>query len=283
MKLAYVITAHRSPKQLLRLLRAIESPGNTVVLHVDAKADAAVHSAAREYAATHSSARVIPSESIIWGSWRLAHAQIRATGEALRASNDWDYCLNLTAQDYPLKTQAEIARQLAGGPPGANYLEVLEFDKAGPNPRKRLESYWVPWRGQMRKLFRRRPVGFKVYWGSNYFALTRAACEHLVRSDVSRRMQKTFRFTRCADEMVFQNALMHGPAELRDSVVNKTFRKLTWDGGWHPKTYTIADKDELLASDAWVARKFDEATDAKILDVLDEHLRAQVPASPALS
>ena len=280
MNFAYVITAHKAPEQLLRLLRAIESPGNTVVLHVDAKADAAVHAAAREYAATHSHARVIPSESIIWGSWRLAHAQIRAVEEALRASSKWDYCLNLTAQDYPLKTQAQIAQQLAAGPRGANYLEVLEFDKAGPNPRKRLESYWVPWRGQMRKLLRRRRLGFKVYWGSNYFALTRSACEHLVKSDVSRRMQRTFRFTRCADEMIFQNVLMHGPAELRDSIVNKTFRKLTWDGGWHPKTYTIADKDELLASGAWFARKFDEAVDAKILDALDEHLRSQ-SATPA--
>jgi hypothetical protein len=174
---------------------------------------------------------------------------------------------------------AEIARQLAAGPRGANYLEVLEFDKAGPNPRKRLESYWIPWRGRMVKLFRRRPPKFKVYWGSNYFALTRGACEHLVNSDVSRRMQKTFRFTRCADEMIFQNALMHGPAELRDSIDNKPFRKLTWDGGWHPRTYTIAAQEELLASSAWFARKFDEATDARILDALDDHLASQAAAA----
>ena len=59
------------------------------------------------------------------------------------------------------------------------------------------------------------------------------------------------RFALCADEMIFQNALMHGPAALRDSVVNKTFRKLTWNGGSHPKVYTSADLDMLLASDAW--------------------------------
>ena len=125
----------------------------------------------------------------------------------------------------------------------------------------------------MTKLWRRRrQPDFKVYWGSNYFALTRAACEHLATSDVSRRMQRTFRFTLCADELIFQNTLMHGPAALRDSIVNKTFRKLTWAGGSHPKTYTIADKDELLASDAWFARKFDDAVDAAILDALDQRL-----------
>jgi hypothetical protein len=200
--------------------------------------------------------------------------------EALRAAADWDYCLNLSGQDYPLKTQEQIAAALAAGPAGANYLEVLEFDRAGANPRKRLEFYWVPWRGQMRKLLRRRrQPPFKVYWGSNHFVLTRAACEHLVSSDVSRRMQRVFRFTRCADEMIFQNALMHGPAALRDAIVNRTYRKLTWEGGWHPKTYTIADKEELLASDDWFARKFDETVDATILDALDAALQNRGPTA----
>jgi hypothetical protein len=276
-KLAYVITAHKSPGQLLRLLDRIQHAGNTYVLHVDAKAEAGLHAAARDYAAKHANVRVIPGERIIWGSWRLAHAQIRAVAEALRASADWDYCINLTAQDYPLKTQAQIAAALDAGPRGANYLEVLEFDKAGAGPRKRLEYYWFPWRGKMTKftLFGRPAPKFKVYWGSNYFALTRDACEHLAQSDVSLQMQRAFRFSLCADELIFQNALMHGPPALRDSVVNKTFRKLTWAGGSHPKTYTLTDHDELLASDAWFARKFDESVDSKILDALDGHLRRQ--------
>jgi hypothetical protein len=268
--LAYVITAHKSPGQMLRLLRAIHTPANAYVLHVDSKADDSMHAAAKEFADAHPNASLIRGESIIWGSWRLARAQIRAMKEALRLSPNWDYCLNLTAQDYPLKTQSEIAAALVSGPPGANYLEVLDFATAGENPRKRLEFYWVPWRGRMKKTLRRRAPKFKVYWGSNYFALTRAACEHLISSDISRWMQRYFRFALCADELIFQNALMHGPVALRDSIISETFRKMSWDGGWHPKTYTIADLDALRTSDAWFARKFDESVDAKVLDALDE-------------
>lgn len=279
MNLAYVITAHKNPRQLLRLLNAIQRPGNTYVLHIDAAAPAAMHAAAREFAATHAKCFVIPSERIIWGSWRLAHAQIRGVAEALRRSPDWTYCINLTAQDYPLKTHGEIVQALAAGPAGANYLEVLDFASAGAKPRKRLEFYWMPWRGKMTKVFRRRPPKFDVYWGSNYFALTRAACEHLAASDVARIMQRTFRFALCADELIFQNAIMHGPVALRESVINKTYRKLTWAGGSHPKTYTSADLDDLLVSDAWFARKFDESVDATVLDVLDEHLRQRARAS----
>jgi hypothetical protein len=279
-KLAYVITAHKNARQLLRLLHRIRHPGNTYVLHVDKDAPQDVHAAAREFAANNPNAAVIPSERIIWGSWRLARAQTRGVAEALRLSGDWQYCINLTGQDYPLKSQAEIVAALAAGPVHANYLEVLDFDKAGVNPRKRLEFFWVPWRGKMTKVFRRRrPPNFEVYWGSNYFCLTRAACEHLATSPIARDMQRFFRFALCADELIFQNAIMHGPANLRNSLVNKTYRKLTWSGGSHPRTYTTADLDELLASDAWFARKFDETIDPVVLDALDRHLDSRAPAA----
>jgi hypothetical protein len=279
--LAYVITAHKNPQQMLRLLGAIYRPGNTHVLHVDSRAPHEMHAAARQFAQTHPNCSVIRSESVIWGSWRLAHAQMRGMTEALRVAGDWSYCINLTAADYPLKTHEQIVAAIGAGPRDANYLEVLEFNRASDPARKRLEYYWIPWKGRMQKLFRRRPPKFSVYWGSNYFALTRAACEHLATSDLSRQMQRYFRFALCADEMIFQNALMHGPAPLRESIVSKTFRTLPWNGGSHPKIYTLADLDTLLASDAWYARKFDPAVDARVLDALDEHLARHARAAVA--
>jgi len=277
MNLAYVITAHKNPRQLKRLLAAIYHSSNVYVIHIDSKSPREMHNAGRELCQKFTNVRTIGSESIIWGSWKLAKVQIRGMAEALRMSGDWTYCLNLTAQDYPLRTQAEISEALAAGPAGANYLEVLDFAAASPGPRKRMEFFYVPWRGEMRKTLRRRPrADMKLFWGSNYFAFTRPACEHLVSSDVSRKMQRYFRFTICADEMIFQNAIMHSP--LAETVVSKTFRKLVWSGGSHPKTFTTADREELLASDAWFARKFDDAVDANILDILDESLRSRAPA-----
>ena len=268
MKLAYVVAAHTNAHQLERMLGAIYREGNTYVLHVDRKAPADVHAAARQLTRTHPNSALIPPENIIWGSWKLAHAQIRAMAEALRISPDWSYCLNLTGQDYPLQSHEQISKTLEQGPKGANYLEVLPFAQASANPRKRLEYYWVPWRGKMRKLFRRRrQPKFEVYWGSNYFALTREACELLAGSELSRRMQKCFRFSLCADELIFQNVIMHSP--LAKSVVNRMFHQVEWIGGAHPKLFTIADRDDLLKSGAFFARKFDDTVDANILDVLD--------------
>jgi len=270
-KIAYVITAHKNAKQLRRLLKAIDYPGNTYVLHVDVKAPADVHQTAREFVSGHPSAATIPSDNIIWGSWRLARVQILAIAQALKLSKDWGYCLNISGQDYPLKTQAELGEIFDRGPTGANYLEVLKFADASSNTRKRLEYYWAPWRGKMHKLFRRRAPKFEVFWGSNQWAFTREACEFVADSPVSRKMQRAFRLSLCADELIFQNIIMHSP--VRENIINNTMRKVVWNGGSHPKIFTIADRDELLNSQEWFARKFDHAVDEGIMDALDAALQ----------
>ncbi len=277
MSIAYVITAHQNARQLLRMLHAISAPDNVYILHIDAKADRSVHDAARDFAADHPRASVIRSEPLMWGSWRIARAQIRGMKEALRIADDWNYCINLTGQDYPLHTQHEIARRLESGPMDANYVQVLDFATASTEPRKRLEFYWMPWRGKMTKVMRRRrPLPFRVYWGSNWITLTRPACEYLTCSDLANKMLRAFRFTLCADELIFQTTLMHSP--FHDTLISKNFRAIDWTGGWHPRTYTLADLSRLLNSDALFARKFDDTIDSNILDAIDDHLKRPVPA-----
>jgi hypothetical protein len=276
LKIAYVITAHKNPLQLRRMLDAIYWPGNTYVIHVDVKAPREVHDVARDFAASHTLSAVIPSDNIIWGSWRLALVQTQAIAKALELSKDWAYCFNLSGQDYPLKSQPELAQILAQGEIDKSYMEVLRFKEASENPKKRLEHWWAPWRGQMKKLWRRRWPSFEVFWGSNQWVLTREACEFIAHSKLSKQMHKTFRFSLCADELIFQNILMHGP--LREKVITQPMRKVVWTGGWHPKVFTIEDRDELLNAKEWFARKFDETVDLHIMDALDEALKQrQIP------
>jgi hypothetical protein len=214
---------------------------------------------------------VIPPRRIIWGSWRVAQVQILCMKRAMELSRGWRYCINLSGQDYPLRTQVELAEILENGPRDRSFLEVLKFAEASENPKKRLEYWWVPWRGRMRKLWRRKWPGFEVFWGSNQWVLTREACEFVAQSALSRRMQRCFRFTLCADELIFQNILMHSP--LREKIVPEPMRKVVWEGGSHPKIMSMADRDELLAGDAWFARKFDAEVDSAIMDALDEELQ----------
>lgn len=273
MKIAYVITAHKDARQLGRLLTAIYWPGNTYVIHVDSKAPAEVHAVAAEFAASHALSAVIPSDKIIWGSWRLARVQILGLEQALRLSRDWGYVLNVTGQDYPLKAQPELAAILEKGETDKSYMEVLAFKAAAADPKKRLEHWWMSWGGKMHRLWKRRWPSFEVYWGSNQWVFTRAAAEFVARSRLSRKMQRSFRFSLCADELIFQNIMMHGP--LREQIIVEPMRKIIWNGGSHPKVLTLADREELLGAKEWFARKFDEAVDSRIMDVIDEALRSR--------
>ncbi len=207
---------------------------------------------AAEFVASHVNAAVMPSRKILWGSCRIAEVQIQCMERALELSKGWGYCVNLSGQDYPLRGQAELAEILKNCPKGTSFIEVLRFAEASENPKKRLEYWWAPWRGKMRRLWRRRWPGFEVFWGSNQWVLTREACKFVVKSELSERMQRCFRFTLCADELIFQNILMHGP--LRDKIANKPMRKVVWEGGPHPKVFTLADKDELLSAPEWFAQ-----------------------------
>jgi hypothetical protein len=273
MKIAYVITAHKDASQLRRLLNSIYWPGNTYVIHIDSKAPPEVHEIAKEFASTHALSAVIPSDKIIWGSWRLARVQILGLERALTLSNDWGYVLNLTGQDYPLKAQPELAAILEQGDTTKSYMEVLPFKNASADPKKRLEHWWLPWRGKMHKFWRRTWPSFEVYWGSNQWAFTRQAAEFVARSEVSKHMQRTFRFSLCADELIFQNIMMHGP--MRDTIIAEPMRKIIWNGGWHPKVFTLADREELLGAKEWFGRKFDQAVDSQIMDLIDKELQSR--------
>jgi hypothetical protein len=280
LNLAYVVTAHKNARQLARLLAAIYDPSNTYVLHVDRKSPLDVHQAARTFATSAGRARVLRPRSIIWGSSALAKTQFEGIAAALELSQDWQYLLNLTGQDYPLRPQSFIRQWLSDQPPGRNYMEVLRFADASPPVQKRMQFYWINWRGQMKKLMQRTPrADPEIFWGSNYFILTREACEYLVRDPAPRKLARHFRWALCSDELFFQTALMH--SRFRDTIVRDHKRKIVWAGGWHPKTFTIADKDELLASDAFFARKFDEQLDATIFDAIDQSLLSHQSAHAA--
>ena len=55
---------------------------------------------------------------------------------------------------------------------------------------------------------------------------------------------------------------------------NNNLRLINWSEGLaSPKTFTIADADELLRSDKLFARKFNQNVDSKILDLLDNESR----------
>ena len=280
MRLAYFILAHRNPRQLGRLLSAIYDERDLFVVHADRRAPD-VRAAAEAFAADRPNVHLLPGRRVLWGGWSQTAVTLEAMRLALRVGGGWDYFLNVSGQDYPLRTPADVRGWLAERGPGLNYMEVLDFAQSSPGIRPRLAWYHFELAGRVRRLrLRRRPhPSLRVHWGSAYFIASRALCELATSGELADQCRRYLRFARSSDEIYFQTLLMNGP--LRDTLVPDHRRKIVWPAkSPHPHTFTLADRDELLSTDAFFARKFDEAVDPRILDEIDHHLLAR-PATTA--
>lgn len=61
-----------------------------------------------------------------------------------------------------------------------------------------------------------------------------------------------------------------------ENVVNDDLTYQDWSAGqFHPRTLGCADFAELIATDKLFARKFDAASDSKVLDLIDAHLQVE--------
>jgi hypothetical protein len=281
LSIAYLVVAHRNGPQLRRLLSAIDHPEHAYVLHVDRRADAPVHDAARAFAEAGRNVRVLPSRKIIWGGSSLLEVQLAGIEAALRTNLNWQYLINLSGQCYPLVSQDALSRALDAGGQGRNYMERLDYVNCSPPIRPRTRRWHVEVGDSVVRvplLRRGLPTAFRVFWGSNFMTLSRAFCEHLFSGDEAvARCRRYFQFVRMPEEFFFQTALMNSRFDATLVADNK--RKIIWTGGPHPRTLTMSDLPALLTSGAWFARKLDDAVDPDVLDALDRHrLAAQAAA-----
>lgn len=303
MPLAYLILAHRNPAQVARLFKALHHPEDTFVLHFDRRAPAELHTLGRELAAAHpANVFMLPSRSILWGGGVMSEVQIEAMGAALEASAAWRHFINLTGQDFPLRSRAAILARLEASP-DANYIGWHDPLASGlwKNARERIEHYHLEWPwlhrllavpGLGRRLravlgwtnripyvpgYRRRwPDFFRYYGGANHVVLTREACHHLLKSPHARRIRRWLLPAAHANEIVFPSVLLNSP--LAHTVINDHLRAVEFPNpaSPNPRTFTSADLPRLLASPALYARKFDDKVDAAVLDALQAHIQTSV-------
>jgi hypothetical protein len=281
---AFIIVAHRQPRQLLRLIaRLAPAP---IFLHIDTRAEAQVRHEVLRNADRYPSLTFVAPVRSSWASWGIAEATLRG----LRAAHAVDiaHAVVLSGQDYPLVGVEDIhafSRR--------HQKESFVASWALPSPlwgreggMERIRHWHRPVRGRRFRLpFPRRfPPRIKPFGGSANFMLTRAAIGELLdfvrrRSDV----QRFYRHAWMPCEMFVHTAVLNSPA--RESIVDENLWYVDWPSGGikHPRVLGYADAGALLeaagresSAGGWAraklfARKFDAEVDAAILDVLDQH------------
>ncbi|KAK2143779.1 hypothetical protein LSH36_814g03051 [Paralvinella palmiformis] len=110
--IAYSIVAHRKPAQLERLVRAIYWPQNVYCVHVDRKADSNLAQFVANLVTCLPNVIMAEREVVVYGGYTRLKADLNCMSALLRHSARWRYVINLTGEEYPLKTNRELVEIL---------------------------------------------------------------------------------------------------------------------------------------------------------------------------
>ena len=312
MNIAYLITAHKNPHQLVRLVERLNAEGTSFFVHVDKATD---EPTCRQMV---NGLRHLPNVRFLRKRFKCHYmtlfsavqAVIQGINELLSSGTEFDYVIYLTGQDYPIKTNRQIRTALKNAK-GRSFVSHLPLPFEGTHPAggriiqnaSRIECWHAHVFGRYVRLplrngsrlsrgvnllipkKRQFPEGFQPFGGWAYWCLARQHAlyiHHFVKSHPE--FVRFFRFVKSADEICFQTILLN--SLFKERIINDDMRYVDWStDDCHPKLLRRDDLDKLKESPKLFARKFDVSVDAGILDLIDERiLKTQlktVAASPA--
>lgn len=301
----YFIQSHRDPEQIYRLVRVLRrgSPrAKIAVRHDSGKCDLDWTPLA-----DLPDTWLLPSTGppqVRSDYFCQVQPYLDAVGWLESRGIEYDWLVNLTAQDYPVKPVAEIERFL-GEARCDGFLRYWDvFSPASPwSARKARARYWhhyrrlpawaEPWMRAARGLTRVLPIhfyldygplfgvralrtpfcdSFRCHGGWAFFTLRREAALYVreflaAHPEVERHYKKTV----AAEESLVPTVLANSG---RFELVNDDLRYIDYTRAQKgsPRTLTCADLPELASGRYHFARKFDLGVDREVLDRIDREL-----------
>ena len=264
-KLVYFIAAYKNAEQLINLVETIYRPNNLYYLNIDKKSPIVFY---KKIKATFKNyPNIFISRSFVtWGKWDQVGTALSAIQKALATDYGWTHFINLSGQDFPLKSQEEIQAELAKQPQ-ISFLEGEYFPKdhnyAGHLFISFLNNHFTKTLVRVDKVFHE----LKFYKGSQWMILSRDFCEHIINGELPNKLKPLFKKIYIPDESYFVTLAANFPK--KENIIWENKRFIRWTQGWaHPHILTKKDLPEILASQAYFARKFDEKKDKEVLDYL---------------
>lgn len=272
--IAYFILVHRFPEQFKRLFKAIYHPENYYLIHLDKKTDIDIYTDIEDFLADFPSTYILESENVVWGGYSMVQAELNGMKYLLNLNVEWDFFINLSGQDYPLKSQ-KIIRDYLTKNKGNNFIKIANQLTIRPETMNRIENFFVESENGFSGIPYKRAYLKDVipYIGGQWMILTRESCEFICNSGEAKKFEDYYLNTLIADESFFQTVLMN--TSFDGILINDDKRAIIWipDGDikLRPKTFTENDIKFLLEGDNLFARKFDDNIDGNIIDNMEKY------------
>lgn len=275
----FLIQAHKDLVQLNALVEQLRDDDFLVYVNLDRKSDidpGAIHPRARQ---------VRERIDVHWGGFSQVQAILNALRQIVDEVRTFDKVLLLSAQDFPLLSNADL-KAVLGRLRGHELLDAVAIGD-GPGQWAAAYRYQYFCRDyaaaparlacslmnralRAAGLTRHMPGAMRAYGGSSWWALSRACiCALLERVRSDRGLVRFFRSVTCPDEMFFQTLVMASPFGAR--VLGSNFRYVQWPDGnaRNPKILDEGDFDHIVAArwtgNAHFCRKLDSHASAGLL------------------
>lgn len=274
-KLAYLIVAHHQPGHLRRLVGALRQDGSHFFIHVDAKADLPSFQAL--FPDWENITFVADRVRVEWGRFSVVEAVLNLIRAAVASGHSFRYFTLLSGSDYPVKHRQAIRDRLL-----SSDRQHLRIDRRLTDPENTHAS-----------LLKDLPAGryfedMVPCHGSMYWSLT-ADCMRFIVDFIEGNpgYVDVHHHVGIPDEVFFHTLVKHSPfagAITQDfsacsgpDHVHHGNHFIDWAGLRKRDNLTLdeRDLDDLLASDALFARKFQEDRSGRLLDLLDIYVHGR--------
>lgn len=272
--IAYFILVHRFPEQFKRLFKAIYHPENCYLIHLDKKTDAAIYKDIEIFLSNFPRTYILESENVVWGGYSMVQAELNGMKYLLNLNVSWDFFINLSGQDYPLKSQKIIRAYLTKNK-GNNFIKIADQLSIRPETMNRIENFFAESENGFTGTPYKRAFLKDVipYIGGQWMILTKESCKFICNSGEAKKFEDYYLNTLIADESFFQTVLMN--TSFNGILINDDKRAIIWiaDGDikLRPKTFTENDIEFLLEGDNLFARKFDDTIDSNVIDNIEHY------------
>ncbi|KAM9371323.1 xylosyltransferase 2 [Phaethornis superciliosus] len=301
-RIAYMLVVHgRAIRQLKRLIKAVYHQQHFFYIHVDKRSNY-LHREAVELARHYPNIRVTPWRMVtIWGGASLLKMYLRSMKDLLELTEwPWDFFINLSATDYPTRTNEELVMFLSKYR-DKNFLKSHGRDNARFIKKQGLDRLFHECDSHMWRLGERHiPEGIVVDGGSDWFSLTRSFVEYVVYSEdqLVSQLRQFYTYTLLPAESFFHTVLENSHA--CETLVDNNLRVTNWNRklgckcqykhivdwcGCSPNDFKPQDflRLQQLSRPTFFARKFESTVNQEVLEILDTHLYGSYPPStPAL-
>ena len=280
----------RAVRQVRRLLKKIYHVDNYFMIHVDSRQDYMYRELSQLETKYPNIRLARKRHATIWGGASLAQMLLDCFRELSTLSWKWDYVLNLSESDYPVKDMDCLVKYLSDKR-GRNFLkshgrETKVFVRKQGLDRTFLECENHMWRLGHRYL----PAGIRIDGGSDWICLHRDFAEYVSEGldETIVGLRKVFLHTLLPGESFFHTALRN--SKFCATAINNNLHVTNWRRkqgckcqhramvdwcGCSPNDYKESDWDKLRNSrpkDIYFARKFEPIVSQKAINMVDENL-----------